>query len=164
MKLDITFNRLHLAIELMKPEKRGKFNLAYIETDIEKLNKELDSGRNVELKDVDVTPGGILSHKGRQILLYIQDHGFGVKTALLEGSQGRKYHVADCKILKEMRAKGKFEHYVITNKLSARFLITGRDRHTKMDVEGYADLNVCKVCLTYLNYKGYQEQGKSVNG
>ncbi|ASK69470.1 HNH endonuclease [Shewanella bicestrii] len=148
MKLQIKFGALLHAVDLMEPSQKGQFHLEYRQTSIEKIDIELATGKDVELKDVDVT-SGLLSYKGRQVLLYIKDHGQSVYSAMASPGTGRRYHVADCATLKGMREQGRFERYVATNDTSGEFLISG------FGIEGKARLQVCQNCLCALNYKGW---------
>ena len=100
---------------------------------------------------------GLLSYKGRQVLLYIQDHGRRVVAALEDAERGNKFHVADCRTLEQMRAQGRFERYVVMNRLDGIFDIGGMDPETRQAVTGTARLRVCINCLNRLNYKGARE-------
>lgn len=149
MKLRPFFESLNQAIDLMGAEKRGEFKIEFVEKHIEKVDLELAEGKDVELSDVNVD-SGLLSYQGRQILLYIKDHGQGFESAMLNPKKnGRKYHVADCSTLKSMREGGRFERYVATNDTSDQFLISGDGG------EGFAELAVCQNCLKALNYKAW---------
>lgn len=158
MKLTVTFKALESAVKLMKPGEMVKFFASETLKARDPIDISLGAGVEVDISDVEVT-AGLLSYKGRQVLLYIRDHGTGVRKALEDGSQGRKYHLADCKVLQGMREKGRFERYVVTNDTSDQFLVTGYDRFTNEQLEGSTDLKVCKTCLNHLNYKGYQAGG-----
>ena len=57
MKLTFNLRRLMQAIEVMEPEKKGTFTLALQETHIDKISAELEQGKDVELKDVEVESG-----------------------------------------------------------------------------------------------------------
>ena len=122
---------------------------------IDPIEIELEEGIKLpDLRDVE-TVNGLFSYKGRQILLYIQDHGGKAPSALEDGEKGNRFHVAnDCRTLGEMRARGRFERYVMTNRLGGEFFITGLNWQTKRPVEGDANLWVCQNCLKALNYKG----------
>lgn len=121
---------------------------------IDPIDIDLKTGVTLpDLKDVE-THNGLLSYKGRQILLYIQDHGSNVQQALEDGKKGKKFHVAECRTLLEMRAQGRFERYVVTNRLDGEFFITGKDWQTLKEIEGYAHLWVCQNCVKKLNYQG----------
>jgi hypothetical protein len=113
----------------------------------------------IDLKEVE-SNNGLLSYQERQILLYIQDQGSRIKKVLEDGSQGRKFHVANCKTLKNMRTRGRFERYVVTNRLDGEFYVAGSDWHTGQNIEGYAQLQVCQNCLEALNYKDAQHRRK----
>lgn len=112
-----------------------------------------EKGIDVKLDELEDT-GGLLAYQGRQILLYIPDHGKSVQAALQEPkSKGRKFHVAHCETLVMMRSRNRFERYVATAKLDGLFQITGTDEFSTAAVSGDARLAVCKFCLKHLNYK-----------
>lgn len=139
----------------MRPEKKGRFDYVSEENQFDDIDTGLGKGIDVELKDIHFGTG-LLSYKGRQVLLYIKDHGHNVLAAIENPEEkGRKFHVADCQTLSEMRAKGRFERYVATNETSGDFLIAGQDANNGSKVEQKAKLKVCKYCLGKLNYKGY---------
>ena len=124
------------AIEVMEPEKKGTFTLALQETHIDKISAELEQGKDVELKDVEVE-SGLLSYKGRHVTLYIKANG-----------SSARFHISDCSTLQSMRLNGRFERYVVTNNTSGEFVVDTSYGETK------ARLKVCKNCLRKLNYKG----------
>lgn len=101
------------------------------------------------------TVGGVLSVEGRQVLLYIPDHHRNISDALSDGIKGKRFHIADCKTLDDMRNRGRFERYIVTNNLSGLFRIHGIDA-LGHEVSGEARLHVCKNCLSALNYQGYE--------
>lgn len=124
-------------------------------TPLAPIDIQLDEGVELSMDEVQFSDG-LVSHKGRQVLLYIQDHGMDVEDVLEDGSLGRKFHLANCVTLQKMRSKNRFDRYVVTNRLDGYFYITGQDLTGKR-VEGKkARLKVCKNCLSYLNYKGYE--------
>jgi len=125
------------------------------------IDIQLDEGIELSTDEVHFS-SGLVSHKGRQVLLYIQDHGTKVEDVLEDGSRGNKFHLANCVTLQNMRSKNRFGRYVVTNRLDGHFYITGRDRETGKHVESKkARLDVCKNCLSYLNYEGYESAKES---
>ncbi|MCG9665944.1 HNH endonuclease [Vibrio mediterranei] len=136
MKLTLNLGSLMTAINTMQPEKKGSFKWAYEETHIAKVDKELEQGKDVELKDVEIE-SGLLSYQGRNVSLYIKANG-----------SSARFHVSDCKTLQSMRANGRFERYVVTNNTSGEFVVDSGYGETK------ARLKVCQNCLRKLNYKG----------
>ncbi|MGC9462355.1 HNH endonuclease [Vibrio genomosp. F10] len=158
MKLTVSFGSLIKAVDQMEPDEKGDFLLEFQETSIDKLDLELAEGKDVELKDVDVG-SGLLSYKGRQVLLYIKDHGGNAQSVINTPGTGNRYHVSDCSTLKKMRAEGRFERYVATNDVSGEFTISGSKGYLGSSVEGKAKLKVCQNCLTQLNYKSWTTGG-----
>lgn len=136
MKLTLNLRSLMQAIEIMEPEKKGKFTLELQQTHIDKISAELEQGKDVELKDVEIE-SGLLSYKGRHVTLYIKANGTNAR-----------FHVSDCSTLQSMRANGRFERYVVTNNTSGEFVVDTGHGETK------AKLKVCQNCLRKLNYKG----------
>ncbi|EOE2118628.1 HNH endonuclease [Vibrio vulnificus] len=136
MKLTLNLHSLMRAIEIMEPERSGKFTLELHETHIDKITAELEKGKDVELKDVEIE-SGLLSYKGRHVTLYIKANGTSAR-----------FHVSDCSTLQSMRASGRFERYVVTNNTSGEFLVDTSYGEKK------ARLKVCQNCLRRLNYKG----------
>ncbi|MGV0034126.1 MAG: HNH endonuclease [Candidatus Azotimanducaceae bacterium WSBS_2022_MAG_OTU7] len=115
------------------------------------------AGLDVPLEDVEHT-GGLLSYVGRQVVLYIPDQGRKIDEAILDGwNDGKKVHVADCEVLKDMRRENRFERYRAVANTSGQFEVFGTSR-TGQDVKGTATLRACMVCLKHLNYKGYVTQ------
>ncbi|WP_261872654.1 HNH endonuclease [Vibrio rarus] len=144
----------------MNPSKAGEFSSSSVLiSPREPIDINLAEGLVVSLEEVE-SSAGLLSYKGRQVLLYIRDHGSSVLGAIEDGSTGRKYHVADCKVLKIMRERGRFDRYVVTNDTSEQFIVTGSNKYSGQYIEGEAGLKVCKVCLAHLNYQGYQVGGE----
>jgi hypothetical protein len=154
MTLRIDFSELEAAVRRMGAEPIP-FETGIALPPIDPIDLELNEGIELAtLKDIS-SDDGLLSYQGRQILLYIQDHGHRVEDALADPSaHGRKFHVADCRTLQHMRDQGRFDRYRITNNLGGQFFITGSNGSTGEHHEGYAELDVCQNCLKHLNYKG----------
>lgn len=154
MYLNVDFERLYAAVSRMGADsvdpdlvvRRGV-------TKIDPIDIQLEEGIEVDLSEVGVTDNGLFIYRGRQILLYIQDHGAGVQDALDNGDVGRKFHVAYCRTLEKMHSRGRYGRYVATNDLSGEFYITGYDYDTRESIDGRTRLKVCKTCLSKLNYR-----------
>lgn len=154
MKLNVDLSLLHSAVHIMGAGEID-FDLSHVAVPIQPIDTQLGDGIEVEFEDIEFKDG-LASYQGRQVLLYIKDHGNRILDALQDGSKGKKFHVADCITLNEMRRKGRFERYVVTNNLNGSFSISGEDWKTGQFYEGETSLDVCKNCLKYLNYKGFQ--------
>ena len=162
MKLTVDFSELHAAVALMGADKLDVGNpLRATLSAIDPIDIVLSSeGLEVHINEVEMQ-SGMLAFQGRQVLLYIQDHGTGVQEALDDGIKGNKFHVADCVTLKKMRAAGRFQRYVATNNIEGTFMISGSDYYSGQAVEGKTRLRVCKNCLSKLNYKGYSQGNRA---
>lgn len=152
MRINVDFSALWSEVRKISRED-ADFSLDLVSSPLEPIDIELGEGKEIRLEDLSFDHGGLATVQGRQILLYIPDHGWGVEKALENPAKGRKFHVADCVTLQKMRERNRFERYFATNDLSGNFSIEGVDekRHR---VEGVARLLVCKNCLSKLNYKG----------
>ena len=157
MKLKVDLSELFAAANRMGPPVEDDF---VIDVEREPWEEKLGDG-GIELGSIgELEPvDGLLSYRGRQVLLYIQDHGSQVQETFANPDKGKRYHVAECRTIHDMRNKGRFERYVVTNDISGEFHVTGHDYMTRQPVEGKAALKVCKNCLKYLNYKGYSKPG-----
>ena len=156
MRIDVDFSSLWNAVRRMGADSVAvDFDITRKVTAIDPIDVKLEVGEEVDLSVID-TDNGLLSKEGRQVLLYIQDHGRNVQDALEDGSKGRKFHVAYCRTLEEMYDKGRYERYVAINDLSGTFYITGVHWESGTSLDGKTPLNVCKNCLTKLIYQGYR--------
>lgn len=120
---------------------------------LDPVDIELLQGREVKLEDLDVI-NGLLSVDGRQVLLYIPDQFKSIDLVQRAPEEGKRFHVAECKTLADMRAKGRFDRYVVTNNLSGVFPISGKNSRGQ-PAELDSRLLVCKNCLEKLNYQNY---------
>lgn len=161
MKLIVDFTQLHESVRRMGAKER-KFNLESILTSIDPIDTQLKAGITIDPEDLEYIGNGLLSYKGRQVLLYIQDHAYRVQNALDNGSEGNKYHLAYCKTLDNMHKCKRYDRYVVKNDISGIFYINGYDYYSKESIEGDAYLKVCKNCLSHLNYKNYSSNRNQV--
>jgi len=124
---------------------------------VDPIDIDLKMGVDVGLSEIDTEPqSGVLAYKDRQVVIYIQDHSWGIDRALQDGSEGRKVHVTECGTLDRMRREGRYERYVATTNVSGEFYITGQDDRGRPR-DGTAKLRVCKNCLSRLNYLNYRD-------
>lgn len=163
MKIEVDFSELYRAVKQMGVDHlNDSYSLEIKSSVLEPIDIALsEKGIEVDLKEITIK-SGLLDYHGRQVLLYIQDHGSRFQATIDDPeNKGNKYHVADCKKLKEMRKWGKFEKYVATNMLTGKFLISGYDCFTGEKLQEETTLRICKLCLSNLNYKGYKTKTKN---
>ncbi len=152
MKLSVNFDALWGNVDQMGA-KKVTLDIGNVwRPELDPIDDDLEKGRETKPDEIEVH-NGVLSVRGRQVVLYIPDHGIRVLEALDDGGTGKKFHIAQCRTLDEMKQKKRFERYFAKNNLSEQFHIHGHneDNHA---VEGHTSLKVCKNCLKYLNYKG----------
>ena len=146
MKLDLDFSELVNLGRIMSPE-GVDFILAPSTIEFGPLDIELESGKEISLADLDPS-SHLISLEGRQVLLYIRDHTGWFDAAIDNPNDGKRFHVAWCKTLEEMRFKNRFERYHATNRLDGLFTIEDMSRTAD------TKLKVCMNCLSKLNYRG----------
>ena len=78
MKLDLNLSELYLALKKIGVEKLPDFNLNYITVAPEvNIDLQLNTGIELTLDQINFSKEtGLASYYGRQVLLYIKDHGF----------------------------------------------------------------------------------------
>ncbi len=116
------------------------------------IDISLSEGLEILLEDVDFS-GLVAAVEGRQVLLYIPDHGSKFENAVSTGTGSKRFHVTSCRTLEEMRQKSLLDRYIATNNLTGSFKIHGFDSN-RQPAEGVVKLIVCQNCLDKLNYKG----------
>ncbi|MCR9105770.1 MAG: HNH endonuclease [Gammaproteobacteria bacterium] len=155
MKIKADFSDLWDSVKRMGSH-NVEFDITAEHSDDLELDAELSStaGRDVVLDDLN-TDNGVLSVEGRQVLLFIPDHGRNIDEVLAGREEGRKFHVADCRTLESMREQKRFDRYKATYNIGGKFQIYGVSYADGIKREGEIELHVCKNCLSYLNYQGY---------
>lgn len=122
MKLNVDLSQLHDVVRKMGAKERD-FNLKSKLAPIDTIDSDLERGIAINPEELEYIHNGLLSYKGRQVLLYIQDHGHRIQEALDDGSTGNKYHLAYCSKLDEMRKRKRYDRYVVKNDISGIFFI-----------------------------------------
>lgn len=151
MRLNIDFADVEQVAEKFRSTREFKLELE-ADSPLEPIDIQLQGGVEVTLQDIE-SNDGLLSYKGRHVILYIRDHAYRVVDAILDPAKsGKKFHVADCETLEAMRSKNRFDRYVVTQAITGDFEIAGTDAKGSPH-QGIARLQVCLNCLKKLNYK-----------
>lgn len=156
MKLSLDFSELLQLAKIMLPE-GADFSLSSSGIDFEPLDIELESGKEISLADLD-SGSHLISLQGRQVLLYIRDHSGRFDATLKDSSQGKRFHVAWCQTLEEMRGKNRFGRYHATNRLDGLFTIEDAFINGIEPRTADVALKVCMNCLSKLNYRGSDDK------
>lgn len=133
----------------------GTAQVAALDIDVDLSSR---AGLDISLEDLDVN-NGILSYEGRQVLLFIPDHGTRYDDVVCGNKEGNKFHVADCSKLDDMRKIKRFNRYKATYNTSGIFEIFGTSFSSGQNCIQEIELHVCKLCLGHLNYQGYKSGG-----
>ena len=162
MKLNISFSKLE---KLVRDIVASPITWRSDANRLDELNIEaflLEGIETHDLNDVDVTEEGLLTYKGKGVLLYIKDTGISRETNENFPEKSRRFHFSDCETLEEMREKGKFERYIITMNQSGFFKVDYHEKETGEHGETQARLRVCKNCLKKINYNNYLKNKEMV--
>jgi hypothetical protein len=114
---------------------------------IERLRK---GGIDVDIDEVRVLDDGTLAFKDYRVLLYIRD-----VNSYSGQQQMPRFHLTFCSTLQQMRQNKRFARYVVANRDDGLFQVNLVGKSTEPSV---LELNVCKNCLTHLNWKDYRTQ------
>jgi hypothetical protein len=108
-------------------------------------------GLEIPLDEVDVLEDGTLAYKNQRVVLYIRD----VKQYRQNEPSLPRFHVSDCDTLQGMRAKNRYERYVVATRDTGVFQIKlmglNATRYTTSD----KSLQVCQNCLIKLNWNEF---------
>ena len=163
MKINADFEKLKRIAQRVS-DKEFAVDWVYESKEHDPIKVALEGrGIGVDLADIDwIPPHGIPTYKGHQVLLYIPDQAWNIDDVILEPEKGRKFHLAWCSVLEKMKQRGRFERYTATRNLSGLFDVFGVSERSGKEKRGQAHLNVCKCCLSHLDYKGYSGNKRAV--
>ncbi|MCS5711960.1 HNH endonuclease [Candidatus Berkiella aquae] len=112
---------------------------------------EIESLNEIEFRD-DKT----LGYKGQRVLIYIRDVNHYREEIKLP-----KFHIATCETLEKMWKNKRSERYVLYRRENGVFQVNVM-KDSKIDIR-YEKLNVCRNCLTHLNWENYTQERTSRN-
>ena len=142
-KVHDLFNRLRTQMnaQLVDWSEGGLWNSIDIDEILE------TTGHDISPEELSVANDGTLEYKGRKVVVYIRDQRVQY--------QPYKFHVADCKMLTEMRDNDRYHRYVVSNRTDGTFTVNSYDRGRIVEKDAQTKLSICKYCLNHLNYNGY---------
>lgn len=97
------------------------------------------------LGGITVNQDGTLGYEGKRVTVHIRD-----VQAIGGNHHTPRFHVSNCRTLDEMRHKGKFERYVVSDRDDDIFFIRIDSGPLKQ-----TSLNVCQNCLDRLSWEGF---------
>ena len=112
-----------------------------------------------DISEVEVDPDGSFTYRGRKVLVYIRDQFVRQDDEL----SNYRYHVAECRTLTKMKEENRNQRYVVTTRTDSHFVVNlfrmGQDEPFKKNCT--RRIEVCKNCLTALDWRGYTMLGGS---
>ena len=153
MKIELDFRQLRVMASRMGARQSDWTLRNTPLNDLNELRRELAEGIEIPLEEVDNT-GGLLTHKGEQIVLYIKSTRIDRDTLLNDKWKANRFHVAECRTLEHMRKVGRLERYVVTTRKNGSFHVEATDRETGAVEELEAELGVCINCMQEINWHG----------
>lgn len=112
-----------------------------------------------DLSVLQVGDGDTILHDGHRVFLYIRVFNVNADTfedACNEPDSLRKFHIVWCRTLEQMKAEGRFERYVASDRVDEPFGVALRTR-TGTWACGDTELYVCQNCLNHTNWEGFKE-------
>lgn len=161
MKLNISFGELDDLVRKMGAERSSWVAHEPTLSPRENILEALEVGIDINLTDVISGPGNLLTYAGEQVILYIKDTGHSEEKLKYSPEQSRRFHIAECQTLSDMREKGRFERYVVTRRSDGLFTVDWLDIDTGARGEIDAALKVCKNCLKEINFNQYRNENHS---
>lgn len=165
MKLDLQFEELGILVEKMGAD-NSDWHLPDIPITrkhrqfLERLHEGITPTSS---NDFDADFGKLLTHKGEQIVLYIYDTRKEKEVLLSQPENSNRFHIATCQTIHSMKVNGRFERYVITNRIDGKFIVESMDRFTRKTEKLETQLYVCKHCLSELNWHAYSDSSLSLD-
>lgn len=147
------FNRLRqeMGADLIQ---EFKFDSGILPLD-EDFLKRLD-GEGVEidsLAEIEFREDKTLAYRDQRVLIYIRDVNVYRKEIRMP-----RFHVATCKTLEGMWQKKRSERYVLYRRENGIFQINLM-QDSEIDIR-HVKLDVCRNCLTQLNWNNYNDENK----
>lgn len=113
----------------------------------EELKSLENQGLDVELEVVVENPDHTLGYKNKRVILYIRDvAGYG------NFESDPRFHIANCRTLRDMRQNNRFGRYVIATKDTGSFSVRSKQGGKPLDKK----LLVCQNCLDYLKFGSFE--------
>lgn len=126
--------------------------------DVAEIDRKLSSeGVDISINELEVSSiDGAFIYEGRRVLVYIRDQTGSYYNGELSVSDYR-FHIVNCRTIAEFQRRGRFDKYVVSTRTDNQFLcnIIVRDDSSKNRLNELRALEVCKNCLTHMNYMGY---------
>ena len=115
------------------------------------LRAKLNTTGEVEipLSDIPTAADDTFELFGKKVLIYIRDQFVG---------REYKFHISNCRTLREAQGTYRYERYVASIKTNGRFKVVELHGSWREERDNVI-LQVCKNCLHQIDYKGWRRAG-----
>jgi hypothetical protein len=147
------FVQLNTLRQLMDAEliQEFNFNSGITLLDEDFISRLDNDGIEIEsLDEIEFRADKTLGYKGQRVLIYIRDVNHYREEIRLP-----KFHIATCETLEKMWKNKRSERYVLYRRENGVFKVNVM-KDGKIDVR-HEKLDVCRNCLTHLNWDNYKE-------
>lgn len=135
--------QLH-AIEFVRERRTSHRRTRIDPTDL-KIHEALRDGAVDVAKDELRSSDGLLTYKGRKVLVYIPSQS---SMGLTGGRSNYRFHLADCSTLQSMRSQNRMHRYRATRRIDGRAPVTLRGSYDRS--ERIVEMSLCSNCTTEL--------------
>lgn len=106
---------------------------------------------DIPFSQIKVSEDNSLELFGEKILVYIRDQRGNYFSTY-------KFHISNCSTLIDARKNNKYNKYVASVNTSNKFMVNIIHSENWIEENIEVQMNVCKNCLSKLNYKGYKNR------
>ncbi len=103
-------------------------------------------GKDIPADKIEIAVDGTLEYEGRKVTLYIRDQNVVY--------QPYKFHLSDCRTLRDMRAANRYERYVVASRNDGQFVVNSFKNGILIEKDEEQRLAVCRNCLGELRAAG----------
>jgi hypothetical protein len=114
------------------------------------------TGQDVDINEVEFSEDSTFLFQGRRVILHIRDvQSYGHELTM------PKYHLANCRTLQQMWERHRSERYVVSTRQDGVFQLKTSEDGGNSWIDREKVLDVCKNCLTTLNWDSYKNSSQN---
>ncbi len=111
--------------------------------------------KDINVTQLEVTELGLFVFQGSPAVIYLKESGKRANTLRKNVNQSAKFHVVSCPTIGDPRSSKRSQRYVATTRTDGFFPVLGTTQEEGELEEVEVKLEVCRACLTKLDYKNY---------
>jgi hypothetical protein len=110
--------------------------------------------KDIDVTQLEVTELGLFAFEGSPAIVYLKESGKRANTLRKNVNQSAKFHVVSCPTIGDPRSSKRSQRYIATTRTDGFFAVLGTTQEGELE-EVEVRLEVCRACLTKLDYKNY---------